>query len=326
MTSSAAAGVQRLLWPAWNSRERRVRAAWRILITLTVALSLAVGLAHLLLPVFGRSLAAAGGALIAISGTVLLALRFLDRDSIAAVGLEWSGRWASDLVFGLALGAALPIGMLALGSALGFFRLQSGPLLTGSDYAVPILSASAQFVAVGFYEELLVRGYLLRNAAEGLAVGPIGPARAVLAAWILSSILFASGHAANPNSSAATTCALIGAGLFAGLARILTGRLALPIGVHITWNLAESMLGFSVSGSEYSTRIFELHSSGPELWTGGNFGPEAGLLGLLAYGVGCAAILAWTRLREGRLSLSAGIARFSSLPPERRSNRAADHL
>ncbi len=42
------------------------------------------------------------------------------------------------------------------------------------------------------------------------------------------------------------------------------------------------MLGFQVSGLEELPRLILQSVSGPELWTGGEFGPEAGLLMLPA--------------------------------------------
>jgi hypothetical protein len=49
-----------------------------------------------------------------------------------------------------------------------------------------------------------------------------------------------------------------------------------------------------------------------ELWTGGGFGPEAGLLGLIALGLGVLLTIAWVRTRDQELSLFTAIAEYSS--------------
>jgi membrane protease YdiL (CAAX protease family) len=58
---------------------------------------------------------------------------------------------------------------------------------------------------------------------------------------------------------------------------IRTRQLWLPIGLHAGWNIFQRSLGFPVSGYELSG-LLDINVSGPKLWTGGAFGPEAGLI------------------------------------------------
>ena len=59
---------------------------------------------------------------------------------------------------------------------------------------------------------------------------------------------------------------------------VRTGQLWLPIGLHIGWNFFQSsVFGFPVSGLD-RPGLLDITVSGPELWTGGAFGPEAGLI------------------------------------------------
>ena len=50
------------------------------------------------------------------------------------------------------------------------------------------------------------------------------------------------------------------------------------------------MLGFPVSGIAMPGAVTTA-IAGPSLWTGGSFGPEAGLLGVLACAAGAAVLL-----------------------------------
>jgi hypothetical protein len=101
-------------------------------------------------------------------------------------------------------------------------------------------------------------------------------------------------------------------GILFGAAYILTGRLAMPIGIHIAWNLFQgNVFGFPVSGTTFSSEtvtIFSIQQSGPELWTGGAFGPEGGLLGLLVIIAGIFLIVGWVRIRYGSIKLHLQLA------------------
>jgi hypothetical protein len=76
----------------------------------------------------------------------------------------------------------------------------------------------------------------------------------------------------------------------------------LPIGLHFGWNFTEGVvLGAPLSGSGIDLPgLLVAHPSGPELLTGGRFGPEAGLPALLLCLV-VAAFLLRDAHRRGRI-------------------------
>jgi hypothetical protein len=132
--------------------------------------------------------------------------------------------------------------------------------------------------------------------AEGLNLAALNSKTALLLAWVFSSTTFGLAHVSNPHASLFSSINLILAGLFLGLGYILNGDLAISIGLHITWSFFQGALfGFTVSGLTQSTTIVAVQQKGTKLWTGGPFGPEAGLLGVLATITGSFAVLLWVR-------------------------------
>jgi hypothetical protein len=87
------------------------------------------------------------------------------------------------------------------------------------------------------------------------------------------------------------------AGVFFAYAYIRTKQLWLPIGMHIGWNFFEGVVfGFPVSGLE-PYALTRITVQGPEIWTGGVFGPEAGLIVLPALILGAFLIYLYTMRR-----------------------------
>ncbi|HBR33767.1 MAG TPA: CPBP family intramembrane metalloprotease domain-containing protein, partial [Firmicutes bacterium] len=87
------------------------------------------------------------------------------------------------------------------------------------------------------------------------------------------------------------------AGVLFALAYIVTGALYLPLALHFSWNFFQSFFGFAVSGFAFPS-IFQLEVTGPELWTGGAFGPEAGCSGLFLLVLAIGATLLYGRHRQ----------------------------
>ncbi len=148
------------------------------------------------------------------------------------------------------------------------------------------------FAVVGWQEELLSRGYWLQNLADGLNLQ-----------WALfiSAALFAMMHLGNPNASWVAIVGLFAAGYFLAYGYVLTRQLWLSVGLHIGWNFFEgNVFGFQVSGLD-TFRLIHQTVHGPELWTGGAFGPEAGLIVLPAMAFGAVLIYGYARYVRSHL-------------------------
>jgi hypothetical protein len=187
------------------------------------------------------------------------------------------------------------------------------------------LQGVAFYIAVGIQEELVFRGYWLRNLAEGFHFKGSGiphslhisPHLAILLGYLLSSIVFGVSHALNSNATVTSTLNVMLGGLFLGMGYVLTGELAVPIGVHIAWNYFEGyVFGFPVSGTSSAGSFIAIHQAGPAIWTGGAFGPEAGLVGIGAILLGCLLIYLWIRWQSGQAALHGRLAIY--FPPAAR--------
>jgi uncharacterized protein len=88
--------------------------------------------------------------------------------------------------------------------------------------------------------------------------------------------------------------------------------LAIPIGLHIAWNFCEgNIFGFAVSGTNAGPSLLVIQQAGPTLFTGGLFGPEAGLVGLAAILLGGCITAWWVRRTSGRLELAQRLAIYN---------------
>jgi hypothetical protein len=283
-----------------SSTDRRLRGAWRLLgqlillFAIFILLGIPLGFWAAFFPGLSQDsllVATSIVAAIAVTLSVYLARRFLDRRSFASLGLRWDSLAARDLLFGLGL-AGLLMGLIYLAEwAAGWLRFESfaWQQLGWRTTLLGVVISGLVFILVGWYEELLSRGYWLQNLRDGLNL-----------AWgvAISSALFALAHSANPNVTWVAIIGLFAAGLFLAYGYLRTGLLWLPIGMHIGWNFFEgTVFGFPVSGTLPFTLIKQT-VEGPPLVTGGDFGPEAGLIVLLTMLLGAVLIYTYTRNRE----------------------------
>jgi len=320
--------MQRVRTWFWNCREDRLRTAWRILLNLAMwaLIQLFAGIVFgspitmFLIQFFPAIEPIAENLLFYLLNLVLVIgltwymATYIDHRPITSLGLQLDRQWWYDLLFGLLLGALLMSFVFISEWYLGWVAITALFYVDVSQlsFAVAILQPIVLFIVVGINEELLSRGYQLRNLAEGFATPSGKPTVAVIWAWFFSSTLFGLLHIFNPNSTWISTTVLMLAGGCLGLGYILTGRLGLPIGLHITWNFFQgNIYGFPVSGNVLSaTSVFRIQQQGPQLWTGGDFGPEAGIIGILALFLGGLLTLLWVQWHYGQIRLVTSLADY----------------
>lgn len=319
----------------WNAGEKRLRAFWRILLHFICFFALTLLFSGIAGAIAGWIVLAQQGDVsnidqakivemvssnpltaliqpVAMLGAMLLTYWIftrVDRRPFRAFGFAFNGNWWKDFGFGLFLGAFLMLVIFVVELALGWVRVETtlfNPL--SGPFGLAILGPVVTFFCVGIYEEMLSRGYQLLNAAEGLQGKWLTPHKAVLLSWVLTSSVFGALHAANSNATLVSTFMLVVAGLFLGLGYILTRQLAIPIGLHITWNFFQgNVFGFPVSGNNAGPTFIKVAQHGPDAFTGGAFGPEAGLICLMAILLGCLLIAGYLASQK-RLHLREDIA------------------
>ena len=250
-----------------------------------------------------------------LSLSVWLAGRFIDRRPFSDFGFRINTAWWKDFWFGIGLGGLLITTIFLVELAAGWIRPTGFFVTNRPDMGFPaaILIPLMIFIMVGFYEELLSRGYHLINLAEGLSGKFIKPRAAIFLATLISSAVFGIFHAANPNATVSSTLNICLAGIFLAAGFLLTEELAIPIGLHISWNFFQgNVFGFPVSGADIrSATLIQIQQSGPEWLTGGAFGPEGGLLGIISNLLGILLIILWVKRKTGKAVLQTAI----SLPP-----------
>jgi hypothetical protein len=188
----------------------------------------------------------------------------------------WRGEWSRGFLIGAAAATAAVLPALLAGAVrIEAFRGVPDPGLLAGLAAVLILEAAR--------EEMGFRGPSLRDLSGALGF----PIAAVFLAGSFTLV-----HAGNPAFGRAGLLGVFLAGLaLAGLARA-RGDLGMACGLHAGWNLFLAVVwSVPVSGIRAGAGLLETQSAGSSSWTGGSFGAEASVPGLLVLGV--LGFLAW---------------------------------
>ena len=142
-------------------------------------------------------------------------------------------------------------------------------------------------ILIGWWEEIVFRGYLLQNMAEGMGLRT---------AVLLSCILYGLVHAANPNAGLLSTSIIVLFGFLRIYGYLATKQLWLSIGMHVGWNFFQGpVFGYAASGQNSSLTLFQHTEIGPAWLTGGAFGPEASLITIPVLALALGAMWAWSQ-------------------------------
>lgn len=256
-----------LINPFLNS-ERQLRNGWWILIFF---LLLAVILFPVLLAARQNSVDVSIGLQAVIVLLVSWICQLLRRKPLAELLGKFNLRWLKEFGLGGLMGSLMLIPALIL-RLFGWVHWQWNP--TGFSN---LLSTVLLFIGVALAEELLFRGFIFQRLIAGL--GQL-PAQLLMAGYFLLTHLNNPGMTGEVKVLASINIFI--ASLVFGLAFIRTKSLAMPLGLHFMANLMQGgMLGFGVSGTDQVGLLKPILAEIPQWLTGGQFGLEASLPGLI---------------------------------------------
>lgn len=193
-------------------------------------------------------------------------MKHVDDEKFINLGFQTKNRLI-EFNFGFVIGALiLIIGYLILVfmDQIAFVKAIFNP----KEIIISILL----YLIVAIIEEVLFRGYVLRNLMISFNK---------YIALIISSLLFSIMHGFNPNIDLMGFLDLFLAGTLLGISYIYTKNLWFPIALHFSWNLTQTFLGFNVSGLDVYS-IIEIEITENNLLNGGDFGFEGSVLSIFA--------------------------------------------
>lgn len=203
---------------------------------------------------------------------VTIICQLLRKESILKITGEFNFGWLRQLFIGIIIGAVLMLLPAIILTASGLVHLQTN-IISFSG----IMAGVAVFVGVAIAEEFLFRGFIFQRLTESFGQWP---GQLIIAGMFLLTHINNPGMAGTIKLLASLNIFL--ASILFGLAFIKTRSLAMPLGIHFMANWVQgTLLGFGVSGNNEAGILKPQFSQAPEWLTGGAFGLEASLVGLI---------------------------------------------
>ncbi|HTW59138.1 MAG TPA: CPBP family intramembrane glutamic endopeptidase [Terriglobales bacterium] len=295
-----------------------IRAGWRVLIFLAIALLLVLAVsAGLRIFTHGRArvgvqvsgitplgLCLIEGPLLLLTVIPALVMARIERRKFGQYGLPARSAFGKDFWIGTV------VGFLAIGTALLFifalhgFRL-TGIAIQGSTIVASAAEWGAAFVLVGLAEEFSFRGYLQFTLTTGIGYWPSA---------ILLSLLFGAAHSGNPGESRFGLFSVVLFGLLFCLFLRRRGNLWWAVGFHAGWDWGQTFFyGVPDSGIPAFHSLFNCSFSGPQWLTGGSVGPEASIFTPIVLAI--VAILFSRAYCENRYQIQASDLRLRAKGP-----------
>lgn len=177
-----------------------------------------------------------------------------------------------NTLLGLVFGALLMLIPAVFLTVFGYINWQQG-----SGDLSTLLNLSMMSMSVAVAEEFLFRGFIFQRLRRSTG---LWGAQLLIAGYFLLT------HMGNPgmtgNIRILASINIFTASIMFGFAYIKTGSLVMPVAFHFMANWVQgTLLGFGVSGNEQASLVKPVFSDASQLLTGGGFGLEASVPGLV---------------------------------------------
>ncbi len=198
-------------------------------------------------------------------------VKFVEKRKIISMGF-YKESWIKKYITGILIGIGLMSTVVLILFMLGDVTVETKTSTTSRDGCFNKYSDYIyRWLIQGATEEVVTRGWLMNvlGAKYNITVG-----------LVTSALLFGALHLMNPSINYIALLNIILVGIFFGLCVIYTNSLWLVCGIHGAWNFAQgNLFGFAVSGNKAGAgTLIDLNLVGNTNITGGEFGPEAGLV------------------------------------------------
>lgn len=261
-----------------------LRALWRLLIFVAICFGLRFGLHEVLVLLHlskhgaptvdftaKRVLLQDGIAFLCVLVATLV-MGAIEKRSLGDYGLPRRGAFGARFMEGIVWGFVAECATMFTLYLTGNVTFHGYDLMGSAAVRFGLLWAAA-FVMVGFFEETLFRGYPQFTLSTGIGFWRT--------AFLLSG-LFGLAHLGNPGETWIGGLSTSLAALLFCVSLRLTGNLWFAIGIHASWDWAETFFfGVADSGMPASGHLLNTTLSGSKWMTGGTVGPEGSVVELL---------------------------------------------
>ncbi len=210
---------------------------------------------------------------------------YLENCPIGALGLVWEKDSAVYLFGGVAISTVCVLIIFALGKLSGVLSPSRSSFWLNPKEKLPgFFGCLMDFTVGSIFEEIIMRGYVLT-----VLFNAFGAPTAVIGSSVVFSLFHLIKH---PKMPLIFTINAFVFGILAAHARLYTGALWLPIGLHFGWNVTmEPILGLPCSGRNYENGLILTEAKGPNWLSGGLYSPDAGVLGTAGLLIATAGLL-----------------------------------